>query len=87
MQSDRANIKADGHDLSFITVKIADKNNLMVPRSKNEIRFEIEGAGEIVATDNGDATDLNSFQSKNRKAYNGMALVIIRSKTKAEKLN
>ena len=79
MQADRANIKADGSDLSYITVKITDKNNLMVPRTKNLIRFEIEGAGEIVATDNGDATDLNSFQLKSRKAYNGMALVIVRS--------
>lgn len=79
MQADHTNIKADGQDLSFITVKITDKNNLMVPRSKNLIRFEIEGAGEIVATDNGDATDLSSFQSKTRKAFNGMALVIVRS--------
>lgn len=86
MQADRANIKADGQDLSFITVKITDKNGLMVPRSKNSLRFEIEGAGEIVATNNGDATDLSSFQSKNRKAYNGMALVIIRSTKKGGKI-
>lgn len=86
MQADRANIKADGADLSFVTVKITDKNGLMVPRSKNSIRFEIEGAGEIVATDNGDATDLSSFQSKTRKAYNGMALVIIRSTKKGGKI-
>ena len=79
MQSDRANIKADGADLSFITVKITDKNNLTVPRSKNLFQVKIEGAGEIIATDNGDATDLSSFQSNQRKAFNGMALVIVRS--------
>ena len=79
MRADRSAIKADGQDLSFVTVKIADKDGLMVPRSKNAVRFEISGAGEIVATDNGDATDLSSFQSKTRKAYNGMALVIVRS--------
>jgi beta-galactosidase len=79
MQADRSMISADDADLSYITVKITDKNGLMVPRSKNRIRFEISGAGEIVATDNGDATDLESFQSTQRKAYNGMALVIVRS--------
>lgn len=79
MNADRSIINADGSDLSFITVKITDKNGLMVPRSKNLIKFEISGAGEIVATDNGDATDLNSFQSKSRKAFNGMASVIVRS--------
>ena len=86
MKADRSNIKADGQDLSFITVKITDENGLMVPRSKNLIRFEIEGAGEIVATDNGDAIDLSSFQSKSRKAYNGMALVIVRSTKKGGKI-
>jgi beta-galactosidase len=87
MRADRAAIKADGRDLSFVTVKIADPSGLMVPRAKNTARFEISGPGEIVATDNGDATDLTSFQSKSRKAYNGMALVIVRSvKGKAGKI-
>ncbi len=78
MEADRAWISADGRDLAFITVRINDKDGLMVPRSKNSIKFEISGPGEIFATDNGDATDLVSFQSTTRKAYNGMALVIVR---------
>lgn len=79
LTADRSNIKSDGQDLSFITVMIADQNGTLVPRSKNRLKFEISGAGEIVAVDNGDATDHESFQSKTRKAYNGMALVIVRS--------
>lgn len=79
MSADRAKIKSDGADLSFITVRITDQNGLTVPRSKNRINFEISGAGEIAATDNGDAIDHESFQNKSRRAYNGMALVIVRS--------
>jgi beta-galactosidase len=77
---DRATIKADGRDLSFITVAIADKNGLTVPRTKNLVKFEISGPGEIVATDNGDATDHTVFASHERKAFNGLALVIVRGK-------
>jgi beta-galactosidase len=51
----------------------------MVPRSKNRIRFEISGPGEIIATDNGDATDLEPFQATNKRAFNGLALAIVRS--------
>jgi beta-galactosidase len=80
LNSDRSKIKADGHDLSFVTVTVVDRNGLLVPGSKNEIRFEISGPGEIVAIDNGDATSLKSFQSKERNAYNGMCLVIVRTK-------
>jgi beta-galactosidase len=80
LTADRANIAADGQDLSFITVTVADKDGLQVPRSKNHLKFSIEGPGEIVATDNGDATSLESFQSPERNAYNGLALVIVRAK-------
>jgi beta-galactosidase len=80
LKPDRATIAADGHDLSFVTLTVADKDGLMVPRTKIQIHFDISGPGEIVATDNGDATDLTSFQSKDRKAFNGLALVIVKAK-------
>jgi len=77
MSADRPSITADSKDLVFITVRIEDKDNLMVPRSKNQLNFSIEGPGRIVATDNGDATSHESFQSASKKAYNGMCLVIV----------
>jgi beta-galactosidase len=80
LKADRSKITADGKDLSFITVTVADKSGLMVPRSDNDIKFSVEGPGEIVATDNGNATDLTSFQSPERNAFNGLALVIVRAK-------
>ncbi len=81
MKADRANVSADGRDLSFVTVSIADKDGLLVPKSKNRIRFEISGPGEIVGVDNGDATSHESFQSKTQNTYNGLCLVIVRTKT------
>ncbi len=77
---DRAKLRADGDDLSFITVAIADQAGLTVPRTKNLVRFSLTGPGEIIATDNGDATSFESFQSKERRAFNGLALVIVRTK-------
>jgi beta-galactosidase len=79
MKADRAVITADGTDLSFITVQVMDKNDFVVPDAHNNITFSIEGPGEIVATDNGDPADLVSFASKERNAYFGLALVIVRS--------
>ena len=77
---DKTSIAADGCDLSYITVKVADKEGIQVPKSNNKISFEVTGAGEIAAVDNGDATDLHAFQSNEYKAFNGLALVIVRSK-------
>ncbi len=78
--ADRAIIDADEKDLTFITVKVADRDGLVVPDANNLIRFSIEGPGEIVATDNGDPTDLVFFGSKNRAAFSGLALAIVRSR-------
>lgn len=47
-------------------------------RVNNPIHFESEGPGEIVATDNGDPTSFESFSSHDRKAFNGLCLVIVR---------
>jgi beta-galactosidase len=79
MAADRANVRADGKDLSFVTIAVVDKDGRTVPRSKNQIRFEITGPGEIAAVDNGDPTSHEPFQAKERRAYNGLALVIVRT--------
>lgn len=78
VDADRQFIKADGNDLSFITVKIADSKNKLVPQTNNRVKFRIEGPGEIVATDNGDPMNMESFGSHERAAFNGMVLVIVR---------
>lgn len=83
LAADRATLRADGSDLSFVTVTIADKDGLLVPRTRNRVKFELSGPGEIIATDNGDATSFESFQSPERAAYNGLALVIVRTKAGA----
>jgi beta-galactosidase len=80
LQPDRGTIRADGADLSFVTLTVIDKDGLLVPRSKNPVRFTLAGPGEIVAVDNGDATRHTPFQAKDIHAYNGLALVIVRSK-------
>jgi beta-galactosidase len=80
IQADRAAFSADGKDLSFVTITVADKEDLLVPRSKNRIRLTVEGPGEIVATDNGDPTSFESFQSKERNAFNGLCLAIVAGK-------
>jgi beta-galactosidase len=75
--ADRPAVHADKADLIFITVRIEDKNKLLVPRSNNQINFSIEGPGRIIATDNGDAASHELFQAKTKKAFNGMCLVIV----------
>jgi beta-galactosidase len=77
--ADRNKIRADGLDLSFVTVRILDAEGRPAPTANNRIRYRVEGPGEIIATDNGDPTDMTSFASRERNAFNGLGLVIVRS--------
>lgn len=81
-EADREVINADGKDLSFITIQVTDKEKNFVANATSKIEFSVEGPGEIVATDNGDPSDLTPFPSHERKAFSGLALVIVRGKYK-----
>jgi len=78
--ADRENIKADGKDLSFITVKILDKDGNVVPDAANLVKFKINGPGFIASVDNGDETSHDPFKANYRKAFNGLALAIVQTK-------
>ncbi len=51
---DRARIKADGEDVSVVTVEVKDNKGRPVPTAGNEIRFSLEGPGKIIGVGNGD---------------------------------
>src|SRR5262249_46812765 len=76
---DRRTISADGGDLSFLTVRVEDKDGNLCPMANNMVKFTIGGPGAIAAVDNGNAATEEPFQADHRTAFSGMALVIVRS--------
>jgi len=79
LSADRKIIKADGQDLSYITVELADKNNVRNPLAENLLKFQIEGAGTIAGVGNANPVSTESYQAHQRKAWQGRCLVIVRS--------
>ncbi|HYW47788.1 MAG TPA: beta-galactosidase GalB [Bryobacteraceae bacterium] len=76
---DRATITADGDDLSFVTVRIEDKDGNLCPVADNLVKFNVTGAGSIRAVENGKAASEEPFHADHRKAFSGMALLIVSS--------
>ncbi len=76
---DRASIRADGDDLSFVTVRVEDKDGNFCPLADNLVKFRLSGPGKIAAVDNGNAATTEPFQADYRKAFNGLALLVVRS--------
>jgi beta-galactosidase len=86
LTADRPAIKADGADLSFVTVKVVDKNGTVVPLADNLVEFELTGPGAIVGVDNGNQISHEPFKASQRKAFHGMALAIVQAKQKAGRI-
>jgi beta-galactosidase len=51
---DKSNIKADGEDVSVVTMNVNDVKGKLVPTASNEITFTIKGPGKIIGVGNGD---------------------------------
>ena len=80
--ADRNTIKADGTDLSFVTVRITDQEGNLVPNADNLVNFKISGEGFIAGVDNGYQASMEPFKANYRKAFNGLCLAILQSNTK-----
>jgi len=79
LEADRAALRGDGRDLSFVKATVVDAQGRMVPTATSTIAFSVTGSGVLVATDNGDAMDRTVFGSASRKAFSGLALAIVRT--------
>ena len=75
---DKQTVRADGDDLVFVRISVVDAQGREVPDAEPVIRCQLEGAGRIVATDNGDPTCLIAFHETERPAFNGLLLAIVK---------
>ena len=77
--ADRSEINADGKDLSFITVRVVDKNGNLCPDASHKVKFSVKGAGEFCAVANGDPSSLESFQEPQMSVFHGQLTAIVKA--------
>ena len=86
LSSNRNALEANGEDLAYITVQIADENGNIIPTENREVKFNVKGAGKFEATTNGDPTSLRPFQNPEMDLFSGAATAIVRSGEKPGKI-
>jgi beta-galactosidase len=79
LEADRSSIAADGRDISFINVKLVDKDGNFCPIDEREISFKVKGAGVFKAVANGNPTSLESFQAPRMKLFSGQLTALVQS--------
>lgn len=86
LKADRQTMKADGRDVSVVTVEVQDNKGRIVPNACPMLTFRLEGEGRIIGVGNGDPAYLGEDHPKDKDchefgipAFNGLAQILIQS--------
>lgn len=79
VETENANWKADGMDLQYAKVYAVDSKGRKVPLATGELTFEVSGAANLMAVDNGDHASNDLFTGNKRLLYKGFAMAILRA--------
>ena len=79
LEADRRVIGTDGKDLSFITVKVVDKDGNLCPDAQHSIKYSVKGAGFYRAGANGDPINMELFHQPKMQVFNGMMTAIVQN--------
>jgi len=83
LTADRSEIAADGADLSFVEVRLVDKNGVICPESDRMVQVEIEGEGTLLGIGNGSAFNHEPFKGNQVETFHGLCRVIVKSTKQA----
>ena len=79
LKVDRATIKTSASDVAHVTVEVQDANGQVVPTADAPITFAVQGRGRIVGVDNGKPDSHEPYKASERRAFNGLALVLLQA--------
>jgi beta-galactosidase len=78
LHPDRAALSADGSDLAHIEIRVVDRTGRRVIPFAHPITVRVTGAGQLVAVDSGNPTDVTPVSAGHRNAFEGRILAIVR---------
>lgn len=79
VEADREFLRADGADLSYLTVTLVDGEGRQNLQAVKEVTVEIEGAGTLQGFGSADPATENTYDDHTWKTYDGCLLAVVRS--------
>ena len=68
-------LKADGEDMSFVSVRVVDKDGNLCPKASHQLVMKVTGEGKFRGVCNGDQTSVEVFTNPTMKLFNGELVV------------
>lgn len=78
-EADKTVLCADGEDLSFITVKLTDKDGVENLSASRKVTVSVEGAGTLAGFGSADPQSLRSYDDTEWETYDGYVMAAVRS--------
>ena len=79
LSADKMSIGANWDDVSTITAMVVDEKGVPVPAADELITFQVTGPGVVAAVDSADLTSHEPFQARERHAYHGRSIAIVKA--------
>jgi beta-galactosidase len=79
LTADRAALRADGQDLSFVRVEALDANGYPHPAAEHLVAFSLKGPGILAGVGNADLRSEEPYHASQRKLFRGKALAVVRT--------
>ena len=76
-------LKADGEDMSFVAVRVVDKDGNLCPNASHQLVMNVTGEGKFRGVCNGDQTSVEVFTNPTMKLFNGELVVGVQTTKKA----
>jgi beta-galactosidase len=74
---DRAAIRSDRNDLSYVSVELCDRKGRVIPTAADLVQFSLKGPGRIAAVANADPKNAEPFTGRQHKLWRGRGLVVV----------
>jgi beta-galactosidase len=78
---DRTTLAGDGYDAEPVTVEIVDGQGRLVPTADSELKFSVDGPGQIIGVNNGDPRNHESEKGTELSVFHGLAQVTLQTAT------
>ena len=83
---DKTVIKANGQDLSYITVEVVDRNGNVCPEAAIPCDISVSGSAKLLAAASADLKDREPYTSSHVTTWKGRAVIVVRGGDKKGKV-
>jgi beta-galactosidase len=79
LASDHGSVAPTFDSVATVEAAVVDAAGVVVPNANDQISFQVAGPGVLAAVDSGDHTSHESFQSAQRRAFEGRCVALVKA--------